>query len=239
MTSPSTAAPAPVFLGLAPATPWAAQALDRTARRYRSCGRFTRHYVASKVRRDPVHLAMLAMGAARPFGTVADVGCGRGQVGLALLEAGVAASVTGLDWAGRSLDDARRAGAGLAFSGRAQNLAEDTAVPARDTVLLIDVLYLLRQDQAMRLLGAAAAAARSQVIVRTLDPNRGTRSCVHLVMERLGRPVWPHAGAVVDPAPVPMQVAVLERAGFNVTSHPCWQGTPFANVLLTARRSGA
>jgi SAM-dependent methyltransferase len=217
----------------------ATDALARTAVRYRACQRFTRHYVASKLRRDPIHHAVLAMAADHPFGGVADIGCGRGQVGIALLEAGGAVAVTGLDWAGRSLDDARRAGAGLAFTAQAQDLATRPAVPDCDTALLIDVLYLLRQDQAVRLLGLAAAAARRRLVVRTLDVDLGLRSKFHLAMEHLGRPFWPHAGAVVDPAPLPVLAAVMEAAGFTVTREPCWQGTPFANVLMTARKTAA
>ena len=212
----------------------AAGALARTARRYRACRRFTRHYVASKLKRDPIHHAVLAMAADDPFGTVVDIGCGRGQVGLALLEAGTATAVTGLDWAGRSLDDARRAGAGLAFTAQAQDLAACPVVPNCDTALLIDVLYLLRQDQAVQLLGSAAAAARSRLLVRTLDLGCGLRSKLHVAMEHAGRPFWPHAGAVVDPAPLPLLAAVMVAAGFTVTTEPCWQGTPFANVLMTA-----
>jgi len=51
--------------------------LDRTAWRYRQCDRFSRHYVASKLRRDPVHADVLALAAREPFGDVIDVGCGR------------------------------------------------------------------------------------------------------------------------------------------------------------------
>ena len=212
------------------------EVLARTARRYQDGRRFTRHYVASKLRTDPVHRTVLAMAAAHPFGDVTDVGCGRGQMGLALLEAGGARTVTGLDWAGRALDDARRAGTGLAFTAQTQDLAADSYVAPCDTALVINVLYILRQGQSLRLLAAVAAAARHRVLVRTLDPGQGWRSRVHLALERLGRPVWPHAGAVVDPAPVAVQTQVLAGAGFIVTVAPCWAGTPFANVLLDARR---
>ena len=212
------------------------EALARTARRYHGGRRFTRHYVASKLRTDPVHRAVLAMAAAEPFGDVIDVGCGRGQLGLALLEAGGAHSVVGLDWAGRALDDVRLAGTGLPFMAHAQDLAADATVAPCDTALVIDVLYILRQGQALRLLTAVAAAARRRVLVRTLDPGQGWRSRLHLALERLGRPVWPHAGAVVDPAPVSTLTQVLVHAGFAVTVAPCWAGTPFANVLLDAVR---
>ena len=213
-----------------------AAVLQRTALRYHGGGRFARHYVASKLRTDPVHRTVLAMAAQHPFGIVTDVGCGRGQLGVALLEAGGASSVLGLDWAGASLRDAARAGAGLAFTAQAQDLAADPTVPACDTVLLIDVLYILRQARALTLLAHAAAAARQLVLVRTLDPGLGLRSRFHVALERLGQPIWPHAGATVDPAPVAALIHVLEQAGFAVSVAPCWQGTPFANVLLTARR---
>ncbi len=211
--------------------------LDRVASRYRACRRFTRHYVASKVRRDPMHLAILRLAAARPFGAVVDIGCGRGQVGIALLEAGAAAQVLGLDWAGASLDDARRAGAGLAFTAREQDLAQDPGIPDCDTALLLDVLYTLGRDRALRLLAATAASARRRIVIRTLDPARGARSALTIGLERLFRAVWPHSGAVTDPVPIPMLTALLEGAGFLVEIVPCWEGTPFANVLLVAERA--
>lgn len=214
-----------------------AAALDRTIQRYRACRRFTRHYVASKIRRDPVHRALLRLGRDRGFGDVADLGCGRGQVAVALLEAGVARSVVGLDWAARSLGDAQQAAAGLAFTGVRQDLAQPD-VPACDTALLVDVLYSMGQPAALALLRAAAGAARGRVVIRTLDPAQGVRSVVTRTLERLGRRVWPHAGATVAPVPVPTLMDALREAGFvPEPPQPCWEGTPFANVLIVARRT--
>ncbi|MGH7042962.1 MAG: hypothetical protein ACREFY_12635, partial [Acetobacteraceae bacterium] len=86
------------------------------------------------------------------------------------------------------------------------------------------------------LLAQAARAARALVLVRTLDPARGPRSVLTLGLERAIRRLSPHSGAVVNPRPVAELAGVLEAAGFAVSLAPCWQGTPFANVLLTARR---
>jgi trans-aconitate methyltransferase len=85
----------------------------RVAGRYRACSRYTRGYVTWKMRLDPVHRAVLDLAAAERFGSVADLGCGRAQLGLSLLEAGLATSLTGLDWDAGELADARRAAAGL------------------------------------------------------------------------------------------------------------------------------
>jgi hypothetical protein len=48
--------------------------LARVAARYRGCGRFAVHYVAGKLRRDPLTAALLTRGANEGFGEVADLG---------------------------------------------------------------------------------------------------------------------------------------------------------------------
>jgi SAM-dependent methyltransferase len=211
-------------------------ALARTARRYVACGRFTRHYVASKLKRDPVHLELLRRAGADGYGTVADLGCGRGQVGVLLLEAGVASAVTGLDRVGPSLADARLAAAGLPYTACAQDLAQAPSPTACDTVLLIDVLYQLGPGPAVRLLAAAARAARRRVLVRTLDPDLGWRSRLAVTLERLGRLGWPHSGRHVAPVSVATLCAVLRQGGFEPDVSPSFEGTPFANVLVDATR---
>ena len=210
--------------------------LERVARRYAGGGRFTRHYVAGKLRGDPVHDAVLRRAGPDGFGDVLDVGCGRGQVGVALLEAGLARSVLGLDWNPAPLDAARRAAAGLAFRAEVRDVARPAALPRADTVLVVDVLYQLAPAAQDALLREAARAARARVLIRTLDPDRGWRSALGLGLERLGRRVWPNSGAHVTPRPVPALLDVLAEEGFEATAEPCWRGTPFANVLVVGRR---
>ena len=210
--------------------------LGRVARRYAGGGRFTRHYVAGKLRGDPVHEAVLRRAGPDGYGDVLDLGCGRGQLGVALLEAGLARSVLGLDWNPAPLDAARRAAAGLAFRAEPRDVARPTPLPRADTVLLVDVLYQLAPAAQDALLREAARAARGRVLIRTLDPDRGWRSAFTLGLERLGRRVWPNSGAHVAPRPVPALLDVLAREGFAATVEPCWRGTPFANVLVVGRR---
>lgn len=213
-----------------------AAALARTAARYRRCARFTRHYVASKLKRDPIHLALLGLARDTPFGHVVDLGCGRGQISVALLEAGLADSVTGMDWAGASLADLRQAGAGLPIDTIARDLSADFRVPAGDTVLVIDVLYTMQRNAALALLNAAADAARERVLLRSLDAAAGWRGRLSVTLERLARPFWPHSGARVDPLPPTALAAALGARGFTTRMMPCWGRTPFANVLIVAER---
>src|SRR5262245_3088282 len=115
----------------------------RVARRYRGSGRFAGHYVAAKLRHDPMHRDFLTLATSERFGDVVDIGCGRGQLGIALLEAGLARSVLGLDCHAGHLRQARCAATGLSFRTILQDLAECQELPKAATVLLIDVLYQL------------------------------------------------------------------------------------------------
>jgi SAM-dependent methyltransferase len=208
----------------------------RVAGRYAGCGMGTRRYVSAKLRRDPVHRDVLEIGEEAGFGDVLDVGCGRGQMGMALLEAGLARSVLGLDRSAAHLDQARRAAEGLAFTARVQDVSLDPGLPAADTILIVDVLYQLAPTTQIVLLRGVARAARRQVLIRTLDPERGFRSAITLAFERAVRRVSPHSGAHVSPLPIGCLADILRREGFAVSVAPCWRGTPMANVLLTARR---
>ena len=211
-------------------------AIARTAARYRRCARFTRHYVASKLKCDPIHMALLEMARAEPFGEIVDIGCGRGPITVALLEAGLARSCTALDWAEASLADLRMAGQGLPIETIARDLSRDFRVPSGDTALIIDVLYTMDRNAALSLLNAAADAARQRVFVRSLDPEAGWRGRFALALERAARPFWPHAGARVDPLPPAVLAAALQQRGFQARIMPCWGRTPFANVLIVAKR---
>ncbi|MDE2007142.1 MAG: hypothetical protein KGI51_11285 [Rhodospirillales bacterium] len=204
--------------------------------RYAGSGRAARRYVAGKLRHDPVTEAILAEAASENLGEVADLGCGRGQLGIALLLAGAARAVRGFERAEGARADALRAGAGLAFVAEARDLAVDPVLPPVDTVLIVDVLYQLAPPAQAALLAAAARAARGRVLIRALDPERGLRSAATIALERAMRRLWPHSGAHVAPCPLAEIIAPLRAAGFAVTVAPCWRGTPFANVLISARR---
>ncbi len=212
---------------------------ERVVRRYAACGHAARGFAAGKLRRDPVHRDVLEA-AARigGFGEVVDVGCGAGQMAVALLEAGLARVVLGLDRAAAQLERASRAGQGLALGVRAQDLARDPTIPDADAVLVIDALYQLDPAAQERLLRSTARAARKTLLIRTLDAERGWRSTLTMAFERFCRMLAPGSGRHVCPPPVAALVRKLQDYDFDVEVAPCWRGTPFANVLLIARRRG-
>lgn len=109
-------------------------------------------------------------------------------------------------------------------------------MPEGDTVLLVDVLYLMPREVQLDLLRRAAAAARQRLIVRVFDPARGWRSAVGWLSEagiwlaglyrRTGR----------RPLPLASLTGVLDAAGFACAVEPCWGVLPLPNVLVVARR---
>lgn len=216
-----------------------AHSITRVAERYAAVSRFDRGFVRGKLRGDPAVAAILALAATRPFGRVADLGCGRGQFGLLLLEAGLADSVTGFD-----LDRTKIARANAAASAQpalparfaVADLAE-AAVPECETVLLLDVLVLMPPAAQDAALARAVAAARQRVIIRAFDPDRGWRSRFGLGIERLRRLLGADpAGSTVAPRSIAALTAPLDAAGFRVSVTPCWGATPLPNVLVVAER---
>jgi SAM-dependent methyltransferase len=213
-----------------------AAACRSVALRYRDAGRFTRRYVQGKLARDPVTAALVRIGRERSLGRVLDLGCGRGQLGLVLLEAGVARSLTGLDWDEAHLAAARAAATGLDARFDAADLRA-AALPEADTVLLVDLLYQLPPPAQLELLERAAGAARQRLFARAFDPDRGWRSVVgHLAEAGITalRLYHPHA---VKPVPVPHLLDRLLAAGFDARIEPCWARTPLPNVLIRAERA--
>ncbi|MGH7101582.1 MAG: methyltransferase domain-containing protein [Acetobacteraceae bacterium] len=208
----------------------------RTTARYRGSGRFAHGYVRAKLRRDPVHAALLRLAMVEPFGSILELGCGRGQLAVALLEAEGAEAVLGLDRNARFLRQAAQAAAELPFRTERHDLAHPGALPEADTVVIVDLLYQLETAAQVRLLAGATRAARIRIVIRTADPDRGLRSRLTRTLELLSRRAWPHAGAHVNATPIAELAAVLSDAGFVPEIVPCWQGTPFANVLMVGHR---
>ncbi len=208
------------------------EAVERVAARYAKGRRAAYHYVRGKLASDPVAARILGLGA---LGEVVDVGCGRGQLAVLLLEAGNAARVTGFDWDARKVADARDAASGLEAAFEAGDMRE-VVVPPCDTALFVDVLHYLTDAEQDAVLARAADAAQKRVIVRELDPDRGWRSAVTRLQERVTTSLGYNRGARVNVRSIERLTAPLRERGFEVRVEPCWGATPFANVLVVAER---
>ena len=213
------------------------RSVGRVAARYASAdSRAAYHYVRGKLASDPVARRVAEVAASQPPGEVLDAGCGRGQLGLLLLDLGLATRVTGFDADTKKVAIAARAAEGLAASFRVGDLREATPWEA-DTVLLVDVLHYLTAGEQEATLRRAARAARRRVIVRDIDPDRGWRSRLTRLQEAITTGLGYNRHARIHVLPVATLSGVLEAKGFTVEVSPCWGAMPFSNVLLVATRN--
>lgn len=211
------------------------EVVARVAARYGSGSRSAYYYVRGKMLGDPVVRRAFEFAAKEPLGEVVDVGAGRGQLGILLLESKGATHVSGFDWDPAKVAEARRASKDLPASFEEGDVVTH-AIPGCDCVLLIDVLHYLTDAQQDALVERAARAARSTLLIRELDPDRGWRSKATRVQESITTSAWWNRGARVRVRPISCVERALSAEGFDVTVEPCWGGTPFANVLVVGRR---
>ena len=210
-------------------------AIRRTLERYRRAPLADRMYVAGKLQHDPVVTEIIAFD--DDFGRVLDAGCGRGQLGLCLLELRRVSSLSGFDSDERKLGLARDAG-GAQAEFQVRDLATPNWPPC-DTAMLIDVLHYLpipEQDEVLAH-AMAAVAPGGRVLVRELDRTAGLRSRVTRFVERIVNLIGLNRGR----APLSYRAAReiidrLEALGASCQRSAASQGTPFANVLIVARR---
>ena len=148
-------------------------AVKRTNLRYARAALSDRLYVHFKLQMDPVARALCGLG---HLGDVLDIGAGRGQFGLLLLEAGLASGVEGFDSDERKVIAAARAAAGEAHFEHVRIQCRE--LPAADSVLLIDVLHYLPPAEQERLLQRIVASLKpgGRVLIRETDAGSPLKS---------------------------------------------------------------
>jgi uncharacterized protein (DUF2062 family)/2-polyprenyl-3-methyl-5-hydroxy-6-metoxy-1,4-benzoquinol methylase len=206
-------------------------AAERTRARYATAPVGDRYYVAGKLAFDPVFRLVAALEG--DFGKVLDLGCGRGQLGLLLLELGRAASLSGVDSDARKIDVARGAGPDAEF--RVGDVAR-AELGSADTVLIVDVLHYLPQPEQDDLLRAAASAVgeRGRLLVRELDADPSARSSLTRFFEWCARKIGLNRGRATHYRSALELTRVLEAAGLRCRVQGASERTPFANVLIVA-----
>jgi SAM-dependent methyltransferase len=228
--------------------------LDAASAPYRSAGRFAWHFARGKLGRDPVFRHLLATGLIAPNARVLDIGCGQGLLASLLLECARFAShgrwpsqwatppagarVIGIEMMSR---DVQRARAALGES--AEFVCGDmrtTAFPEVDAVVILDVLHYISLPEQNEVLARVRQAlpVGGRLLLRVGDasarPGFLASQWVDAVVTFVrGHRVTPQFGRTLA-----AWIAQLESLGFDVTSEPMSQGTPFANVLLIARVKG-
>jgi len=234
------------------APPWLL-ASERVASRYASpntpsaADKSQFHYVRIKLGVDPIAklIADVEGEIDGALGSVLDIGTGRGQLPILLLELGRATSAHGVDWDETKIDVATRAALGridgstpVAATFAKADARAFSAHPA-DTVLLIDLLHYFSIEEQDAILSNAADHVREggRLLIREADTERGWRSSATLLEERFFTFVRFNRGERVRFRPARQIAEKLRARGFSCEIVPAWGGTPFSNVLLIARRA--
>jgi len=220
-------------------------------RAYAPAGRTPMHFARGKLRHDPVFRAIVAHSLIPDGARLVDLGCGQGVLPAFLIAARGCyeqgewpaawpppprlASMLGVDLRRRAIAAAR-----VALGGRATFEVGDVraaAIPPCDVVVILDVLHYVPVPDQDRVLArcAAALAPGGRLLLRVGDADAGTRAAITRLADRaitLLRGGWPR----LYTRGLKAWIAAVERVGFGVEAVPMSAGTPFANVLLVARR---
>lgn len=204
------------------------------------------HYVRIKLAVDPIARLIADVEGERDhvLGQVLDIGTGRGQLPILLLELGRATEAHGVDWDQAKIVHAQRAADAQpdgALQARATFETHDARTfdaASADTVLLIDLLHYFSIDEQNAILDRAADHVKpgGRLLVREADTERGWRSWATLLEEKIFTAVRFNRGERVRFRPAREIASRLEARGFSCNIIPAWGSTPFSNVLVVARR---
>ncbi len=224
--------------------------VEQAARYFLESGISHWAFARGKIRHDPLYALLARSPDLAGAAAVLDLGCGTGLVLARLRERRLAAGraagnehgqreqdYLGLDASPRRIAVARES---LGRWGRFQ-VADigKTAFPTVDTIVLADVLHYLPEVTQNAVLERAARSLRpgGTLLLREADAGGGWRFLVTRLSERLRallRRDWRQSFCYRSRGRWMSRMAEL---GLDVSCQPAGRGTPFANVLITARRS--
>jgi len=238
---------APRYVLPASAPAWVV-AVEHVARRYvppsdaSPSAKAQFNYVRIKLLMDPIAklIADIEGNGDGALGEICDIGTGRGQLPILLVELGRASKASGFDWDEKKVADGQRAAkvAPALPIELWQSDARAALVATADTVMLIDLLHYFTIEEQDAILKRAAAAVRpgGRLLVREADTERGWRSTTTWLEEKVFTFLRFNRGERVKFRAATEITALLEAAGLVVEVRPAWGKTPFSNVLFVARR---
>ena len=231
--------------------------LEQATAPYRPLGKFAWHFARGKLGGDPAFAGLLQRGLIPSQSRVLDIGCGQGLLAALLgsltgdspaeraWPAGWAPPPTGVQVHGIELmpRDVERAQQALAHLGeRARFTLGDmctTPFTPADAVVILDVLHYVNeaaQEDVLRRVREALAPG-GVLLLRVGDAAAGLPFRISNWVDAVVFFVRGHGISRLYCRPLSGWQALLQGLGFAVDTVPMHAGTPFANILLVARKS--
>lgn len=214
-----------------------ARLVEAASAPYRAAGRFAWHFARGKLGADPVFPYLLQARLIPENARLLDLGCGQGLLAALLAAAGTPrlAGYRGIELMARDVARAHRALG--AQCGVRQGDIRSAEFGAADAVVILDVLHYMSLAEQDAVLGRVRAAlpAGGVLLLRVGDAAAGLPFRLSNWVDWTVAFVRGHGATRFHCRSVAQWRSALEALGFAVQAEPMSRGTPFANVLLSAR----
>ncbi|MDQ6655252.1 MAG: class I SAM-dependent methyltransferase [Verrucomicrobiota bacterium] len=199
--------------------------------------RWLRHYVASKLRSDPVFPAAYEQ-LRSSTESLLDIGCGVGLLPFYLRERGFMQPILGLDRDSRKIAHAQVAA--VAYDGiqfTAQDACEELP-PFAGNIALLDVLHYLAPAEQQKLLSTSArrVPAGGVCLLRDAPREQTARFWATYAGERFAQAISWNLGVPLHFPARETLAAAFRPDEFTREEQPAWGKTPFNNRLFLYRR---
>lgn len=204
---------------------------------FRSAGRFAWKFARGKLRGDPVFRHLLEAALIPGDARILDLGCGQGLLAALLIATPATrnAAYRGIELMATDVARAHQAlGAGCGVELGDIRHAE---FGAADAVVILDVLHYMthaEQDAILRRVRQALVGG-GVLLLRVGDAAAGLPFRISNWVDWTVALARGHGATRFYCRSVAQWRTALEALGFTVQAEPMSRGTPFANVLLTAR----
>jgi len=225
--------------------------LDAASEPYRRAGRFAYKFARGKLRTDPVYRAILEFGLLQLHKRILDLGCGQALLSAWLLAAASChergtwpqdwpvpargQTVRGIELMPQDVGRAHRALGGACEVIQGDIRSSDFG--AADAVVILDVLHYIdprAQEEVLQRVRAALPSG-GLLLLRVGDPRGGLRFRITDYTDKLAMFFRGHGLVTTHCRSIEEWRGLLRECGFESHAVPMSHGTPFANVLLTAR----
>ena len=225
--------------------------LDSASEPYWRASRFAFKFARGKLRTDPVYRSILELGLLQRHKRVLDLGCGQALLAAWLRAAarcheggtwpqGWPAPARGQMVRGIELMPHEVVRAHRALGSDCEVIQGDirsTDFGTADAVVILDVLHYIdapAQEEVLKRVRAALPPG-GLLLLRVGDPGAGLRFRFTAYTDKLAMLFRGHGLVTTHCRSIADWRGLLRECGFDSHAVPMSRGTPFANVLLTAR----